>query len=64
MPTKTRIFALAAVAILLGGCAVASVGSAVVDVASTAVSVTADVAGAAVHTVTGSSDKESDKDKD
>jgi hypothetical protein len=61
MKTKAKIFVLAPLAALLGGCAVASVGSAVVDVASTAVSATADVAGAAVHTVTGSSDKESDK---
>jgi hypothetical protein len=60
MQTKARIFVLAAIAALLGGCAVASVGSAAVDVATTAVSTTADVAGAAVHTVAGSS--ESDKD--
>jgi outer membrane lipoprotein-sorting protein len=64
MNTRTKILALAAIAVLLGGCAVASVGSAVVDVASTVVSTTADVAGAAVHTVTGSSDKDVDKDKD
>ena len=39
----------------LSGCAVYEVGSAVVDVGATAVSTTADVAGAAVGAVTGSS---------
>lgn len=58
----SRILAIAAVSLLLCGCAVASAGSAVVSVASTAVSTTADVAGAAVHTVAGSSDDEKDKD--
>lgn len=57
-----KILAIATLSTLLGGCAVASVGSAAVDVAATAVSTTADVAGAAVHTVAGSSDDKKDKD--
>jgi outer membrane lipoprotein-sorting protein len=57
-----RLVALAMLAVCLGGCAAASVAGAAVDVASTAVSATADVAGAAVHTVAGSSDDEKKKD--
>ena len=56
----TKIFAVAVLALALSGCAVASVAGAAVDVASTAVGVTTDIAGGAVRTVTGSSD---DKDK-
>lgn len=64
-----KILALAVLGVLLGlplgGCAVVEVGAAAVDVgataATTAVSVTGDVASGVVHTVAGSSD---DKDKD
>lgn len=55
-----RIATIALISVMLGGCAVASIGGAAVDVATTAVSTTADVAGAAVHTVTGSSDEKKD----
>lgn len=54
----SRVLAVVAIAVLLGGCAVASVAGAAVDATATAVSTTADVAGAAVHTVAGSSDDE------
>lgn len=61
-----KIAVLAALALGLGGCAVASAGVAVasagVSVAATAVDVTTDVAGGAVRTVTGSGDDEK-KDK-
>jgi|GEM_PF-2009501 len=57
----TKIFVLAVLCLALGGCAVATAAGDVVgagvSIASTAVSTTADVAGSAVGTVTGSSDK-------
>jgi len=58
----TKILAVAALALILSGCAVASVAGAAVDVAVTAVDVTTDVAGSAIHTVTGSHSDEKSKD--
>jgi len=57
----TKILALAALCLGLSGCAVASAAGDVVgagiSVATTVVTTTADVAGGAVSTVAGSSDK-------
>ena len=57
-----KILAVAVLALALSGCAVATVAGAAVDVASTAVGVTTDIAGSAVRTVTGSSSDEKPKD--
>lgn len=56
-----KFVALALLAVGLGGCAVASVAGAAADVATTAVSATADVASSAAHTVAGSSDDDKNK---
>jgi hypothetical protein len=57
-----KLTLLSTVAPLLGGCVVASVGSAVVGAGATVVSTTVDVTGAAArgvaHTVTGSGKKD------
>jgi hypothetical protein len=56
-------FAILCLAAALSGCAVADVAGAAVDVGSTVVSTTADVAGDAVDTVTGDDSDADDTDK-
>ena len=53
----TKCLVMAVLALALSGCAVTSVVGAGISVVGTVVSTTADVAGGAVRTVTGSSDK-------
>ena len=57
-----KILAVAVLALVLSGCAVATVAGAAVDVASTAVGVTTDIAGGAVRTVTGSGSHDKSND--